>query len=106
MLVAAAPVWREWCSSGRVFRPDPGPSVPDVAEGPEVAKAVLVEQLGAEAEEGDGNDAEDGDDDRQGKRHSVTFLELVGAGFIPSPRVQFAALHQVFAEELCVMASS
>jgi len=67
---------------------------------------VLVEQLGTEAEEGDGNDAEDGDDDSQGKRHPVAFLELVGAGFVPSPRIQFAALHQVFAEELCVVASS
>ena len=69
------PVWREGRSSRRVVRPDPGPSVavPDVAEGAEVAKAVLVEQLGAEAEEGDGDDAEDGDDDRQGKRHPVAF---------------------------------
>ena len=67
------PVWRERSSSGRVFRPDPGPSVPDVAEGPEVAKAVLVEQLGAEPEEGDGDDAEDGDDDCQRKRHPLAF---------------------------------
>ena len=69
------PVWREGRSSRRVVRPDPGPSVavPDVAEGAEVAKAVLVEQLGSEAKEGDGDDAEDGDDDRQGKRHPVAF---------------------------------
>ena len=67
------PVWRERGSSGRVFRPDPGSSVHDVAERPEVAEAVLVEQLGAEAEEGDCDDAEDGDDDRQGKRHPVAF---------------------------------
>ena len=70
-MFALKPVWRERRSS--LFCPDPGPSVPDVAEGPEVAKAVLVEQLGAEAEEGDGNDAEDGNDDRQGKRHPVAF---------------------------------
>ena len=65
-MIALKPVWGERRSSGRVFCPDPGSSVTDVAEGAKVAKAVLVEKLGAEAEEGDGDDAEDGDDDRQG----------------------------------------
>ena len=74
-LYALNPVWRKRRSSGRVVCPDPGPSVAvaDVAEGAEVAEAMLVEQLGPEAKEGDGDDAEDCDNDRQWQRHAIAF---------------------------------
>ena len=71
------PVWRERGSSGRVFRPDPGSSVHDVAERPEVAEAVLVEQLGAEAEEGDGDHTEHRHDDRQRELHAIALSGMV-----------------------------
>ena len=67
------PVWRKRSPTGCVLCPNSGPpvGVPNVVEGAEVAKAMLVEQLGSKTKEGDGDDAEDGNDDRQWKLHAI-----------------------------------
>ena len=68
------PVWRKRSPTGCVLVcPNSGPpvGVPNVVEGAEVAKAMLVEQLGSKTKEGDGDDAEDGNDDRQWKLHAI-----------------------------------
>ena len=68
------PVWRKRSPTGCVLLcPNSGPpvGVPNVVEGTEVAKAMLVEELGSKTKEGDGDDAEDGNDDRQWKLHAI-----------------------------------